>query len=244
MTNKVVTMNGRAVQVVEGNDAFWASFAAGNWEPDTLKAFNDHITADTVVLDIGAWIGATALYAATRGREVYAFEPDPAAFATLKANIELNQLPAKVTLCNAAIGTAAGSIQLWSAGRFGDSMSSAVKTGQRAHVTVECIKLSDLLRQFESEHLFVKMDIEGFEYEVIPAAARALGRQDMTLLLAVHPQLVQNRLLLAMKSLRLYISLFRVGNVFDLSGRRLRLARSLPAILLGRAANALIVKAV
>ena len=42
------------------------------------------------VIDVGANVGDTALYFAERGAEVVAYEPDPANFRWLLANLDLN----------------------------------------------------------------------------------------------------------------------------------------------------------
>src|SRR5262249_10904497 len=65
--------------VAEGHAHYWRQLAVGAWEKETFAIFAEHINKKTTVVDIGAFIGATALYAAYLGRRVYAFEPDPVA---------------------------------------------------------------------------------------------------------------------------------------------------------------------
>src|SRR5258708_34817363 len=66
---------------------FWGWFDSGVWEPETFEIFDSYVTPDTFFLDIGSWIGPTALYAASKARRVICLEPDPIAAAKLRCNI-------------------------------------------------------------------------------------------------------------------------------------------------------------
>jgi hypothetical protein len=88
---KTVSVKALSVQVYGcSNQDFWAKVDSGRWEPDTYALFDDLITPDSLFLDIGAWIGSTALYAAQKSAKAIAFEPDPIAFSSLSANALLN----------------------------------------------------------------------------------------------------------------------------------------------------------
>jgi len=56
---------------------------------------------DKVIVDVGAFVGDTALYYANFGAIVYAYEPHPVNFYWLKKNIELNpQLKDRIKIFN------------------------------------------------------------------------------------------------------------------------------------------------
>jgi FkbM family methyltransferase len=60
---------------------------------------------DKIIVDVGAFVGDTALYYANFGAIVYAYEPHPVNFYWLKKNIELNpQLKGKIKIFNEAVG--------------------------------------------------------------------------------------------------------------------------------------------
>jgi hypothetical protein len=60
---------------------------------------------DKVVVDIGAFVGDTALYYANFGAIVYAYEQHPINFYWLKKNIELNpHLKDRIKIFNEAVG--------------------------------------------------------------------------------------------------------------------------------------------
>lgn len=132
-----------------------------------------------VVLDCGANVGAVTGPLAETGATVHAFEPDPFAFEKLSERVAgMNN----VVLHNAAVGVAAGKVQLMRAANFDDNpMSGSVKstiiTGGRnideadgATIAVTMIALPDLIREIAAktgELAFPKMDIEGAELDLL-----------------------------------------------------------------------------
>jgi FkbM family methyltransferase len=132
-----------------------------------------------VVLDCGANVGAVTGPLAETGATVHAFEPDPFAFAKLSERVAGMD---NVVLHNAAVGVAAGSVQLMRAANFDDnpmagSVKSTVIAGGRnideadgATIAVTMIALPDLIREIAGKHgevAFLKMDIEGAELDLL-----------------------------------------------------------------------------
>lgn len=170
-------------------DSFWDRVESGKWEPETLNALHQIVAPGDKVIDVGAWIGITALYAASLGGDVIAYEPDPKAVAEMQANLALNQ-GFSVSVNPIALSTEAGTALLRSKS-LGDSMSSLVRKagGVTESVEVECRAIGMEARE---EHFagvrVVKVDIEGHEFELLPPMMRALrsGRFQGDLLLSTH----------------------------------------------------------
>src|SRR5690606_6717528 len=92
---------------------FWKTVHKGVWEPLTFRIFDSFLDADHSFIDIGAWVGPTALYGSTRAQHCYAIEPDPVAFKTLRQNVSLNpRLTHKITCSQVGIGAATGTMTL------------------------------------------------------------------------------------------------------------------------------------
>jgi FkbM family methyltransferase len=152
--------------------AFWRSAANGRWEPRTYKILSEFLNAGSVYCDIGAWIGPTAIYAAKKCKEVFAFEPDPVAYRYLRWNIELNQLD-NVRSFNFAISNRL-SLQKMSSfgGSLGDSMSSLLPNEDQAGEVSEVLTMTweNIIDISKIDKIdFIKIDIEGGEFEVLPA---------------------------------------------------------------------------
>jgi FkbM family methyltransferase len=127
-----------------------------------------------VILDCGANIGISTLYFAINhpNSTIYAFEPDKSIFELLAKNVQDNKLP-NVVLYNDAIWTE--NIEL-SFSNKGSEASQIDTTGVSA-TKVNAIQFSEYLSKFEKID-FVKMDIEGAEFNVIKDCANQLYKID------------------------------------------------------------------
>ena len=61
------------------------------YEPKVVALFTSLLRKDSIVFDIGAWIGNYTLLAATKAKQVIALETNPDNIARLKSNISLNE---------------------------------------------------------------------------------------------------------------------------------------------------------
>ncbi len=141
-------------------------------------------SARPVIIDCGSNIGLTVLYFKHLypDASIVAFEPQPDAFAALKANVESNNL-SSVRLVNAAVvGNGEPEVTVYSDPSVpGDMKATAVKRiADLGHqplkeVRVRAVRLSDYL----PEHVdMLKLDVEGAELEVLEEAAPGLSRVD------------------------------------------------------------------
>jgi FkbM family methyltransferase len=140
-----------------------------------------------VAIDVGANIGyMTSLFAARVGPtgRVEAFEPHPRIFARLKHNVQ-SFLPACTTvrIQNIALAGRDGSAQLIEPPIFGINEGastvargmSASEPGGRNGFEVRTAKFDSL---FTCDHIaLMKVDVEGFEGEVLAGAEHALAQR-------------------------------------------------------------------
>jgi FkbM family methyltransferase len=126
------------------------------------------------VLDVGAFVGDTALYYARRGAFVVAVEPVPGNFELMLRNLELNpDLKSRILPINAAVGGEDGFVEL-SCEAPVDGGASVYGPG-RLKFRVRSVRLSTLLREIERMGVdlnsfkvkVLKMDCKGCEYDVI-----------------------------------------------------------------------------
>lgn len=122
--------------------------------------------------DIGANIGSyTILAASEAGASVVAFEPIPTTFHWLTLNCKLNQLEEKVSLHN--IGLGRSEAELTFSGNQ-DTMNHVLADGESTlkGVKVPVLPLDQVLSQTP---VICKIDVEGFETEVIAGASKTLA---------------------------------------------------------------------
>ena len=117
-----------------------------------------------VIVDIGAYVGDSALYFASKGAMVIAYEPDPSNFRTLLYNLRLNPaLQERIVPVNAAAGrdgTVTFHTGLGGGSRIYASTSEAVE--------VRSVSLRTLLHDHSlTKPFLLKSDCKGGEFDLV-----------------------------------------------------------------------------
>lgn len=171
-----------------------AEFSSG-FEAGTLRFFDVALPHCDRMVDFGAYVGFTTLYAATHGTAVHAFEPSPGNFALLSANVAANPALARhITLHRHGLGAREEVVTLYAKGQA-DSGSSIFRDVERAGVLRGAPDAAVALRDAASVlqevgldgRTLLKIDIEGAEYTVLPAIAALLAAHRPWLHLSFHP---------------------------------------------------------
>lgn len=166
---------------------FWDWFEEPGWEPCTVTIFERVLGPGMRYLDLGAFIGQTALYAACRGCQVTALEPDPEAFAELERNVALNpSLAPAIRLLPVALALEDGEADL----HVGHLSRSSLLAGDQT-VRVRTISPETLAAELGNVD-FVKIDVEGAEYLFLPRLVAALHGKP-AIYLSTHPGLLLDR---------------------------------------------------
>ena len=127
-------------------------------------------------VDIGANIGSyTVLASAHVGAETSAIEPVFKTFEHLLKNIELNQIQEKVKAHNIALGSAKGRINFTTT--F-DTMNHVVQNEGTGVANIEVNTLDDLVGNLPTP-ILLKIDVEGYETEVLKGASETLRRPEL-----------------------------------------------------------------
>jgi FkbM family methyltransferase len=185
-----IEIGGEVVQInAEGHEKFIRVVNSIGWEDDTFRFLKKYCSSSTTFLDIGAWIGLMSIYARRLGAKVICVEPDPKAFAELQLNLELNGCTG-VTAINKAVGKETGKLELYYDGELAKSTSSAVKTNAAScQITVEVFPLQQLAEMVATEdNCVVKIDIEGYEYELRDQISALLGQLNAAAHFSLHPR--------------------------------------------------------
>jgi FkbM family methyltransferase len=130
--------------------------------------------SDWFVLDIGAFVGDTALYYTRRGAFVVTVEPLPSNYETMFGNLDLNpELKPRVVPVNAAVSGVDGFVEF----RY----NVAVDDGASVHgigrfiAKVKSMRLSTLIRRLENRGIdmsrfkvrVLRVDCKGYEFELM-----------------------------------------------------------------------------
>lgn len=167
--------NGKKIIIFPGNpisSSFVYSACHDQVEIEALRALADE---NTIFLDIGANIGSYSICLADKVREVYAFEAHPITANLCRMNFLLNQIDASHVITK-AIG-ASNSLRYFSNMSKGSPINAFVQKNDNA-IQVQTITLDQFIESHQfakNANFLVKIDVEGFEHEVLAGAAHFLA---------------------------------------------------------------------
>jgi FkbM family methyltransferase len=185
----------------------FAIFLQGGFEPETIKTYKKYVDPGTVVLDIGANIGAHTLPLAKMVGEtgkVIAFEPTDYAFGKLKNNLSLNgALASRVTAIQALlVGTLSEEIpeaipSSWPLERIADNVGVSHPIHGGTFNTLSGAIPTRLDEWFEKNpegHIeFIKMDVDGYEIGVLEGASQTLTKHRPVIVMEFAPYIFEER---------------------------------------------------
>jgi len=171
----------------------WDFIASGKWEPESFSVFKKFIKETDVVIDIGSWAGPLTIFAAHLASFVHSIDPDPVIFKQLLYNVNLNpKISSKVKCHNLAIWNSSSTQTLFSRNVFGDSASSLIQRtrDKDERTTVQTISFKEFLDKEKIEKVdFIKMDVEGAEFFILPSIKNELMKLSFpTLLISFHTE--------------------------------------------------------
>lgn len=146
---------------------------------DSSEYVLDYLDRSEIILDIGANIGQTAFRMlqnqANKGLHpaVYAFEPYPKTFRKLEHNIALNQAKG-IHAFNLGLGSEKGTLHM-TQHTPSNSGGFRMTTDTSNSVSVPVCSLDEFVSEQALSRIdFIKIDVEGFETEVLKGARQTI----------------------------------------------------------------------
>ena len=156
-----------------------------------MQVVKSHMPAQGVAIDIGAHVGLWSRYLVDHFKTVIAFEPVPAHIECFKANLakELRADPdSRVILYQHALGSEHGHITIETTpDNSGNAHVSAPGSKPNGHgVQVPLYKLDEHILAGHSVS-FIKIDVEGFELEVLKGGEQTIKREKPVMVIEQKP---------------------------------------------------------
>lgn len=165
---------------------------AGAYEPDVTAVFRRHLRPGMAVLDVGAnvgWFTMLSAHLVGPAGHVLAVEPNPRNARLIEAGRRRNGY-GHVTVAQVAAGRETGLLVLHADRSNGTTSAIADDLDSLlAAETVPCLRLDDLADPSRA-YAFVKLDVEGAEYNALRGAEGLLARDRPVLVSELSPDLM------------------------------------------------------
>lgn len=152
----------------------------GQWGPsfgemflqDPYKKYVDEANLNgRPVIDIGANIGDSAIYFALHGaKRVTAFEPFPGWYRLAQENIKANKLENVCEVVGMGVGGRSGELtedETYNNFFKGDANTPMLMKGANPDGKLPMISLSEIVNKYGVDKGFLKVDCEGYEYDIL-----------------------------------------------------------------------------
>ena len=154
---------GAAIKALYANPPDWPEMAV--WEK--------RLAPGDLFLDVGANVGTYTVFAASLGASVIAFEPAHDTAALLRENVALNGYD-DVEVVEAAVGAAEGAVH------FTTGLDCVNRVDDHGGTSVSMVTLDSVIG--DRMVAGMKVDVEGFEIDVLRGASRALADRRIDLM--------------------------------------------------------------
>lgn len=169
---------------------FMGKLSSGNWEKDTYNVFKQVKDLNKTAIDIGGWIGPTAIWLSNNFKNVVVVEADKIALNALKANLKTSNCD-NVKIIERPIYSESN-VELYFGNNsnintnMGDS-TSQLKNGitNSDDYKVLTISLNDIIKESDDVS-FIKIDIEGGEEYIIPELFQTCSKNGYDLWISFH----------------------------------------------------------
>jgi len=144
----------------------------GLMEYDDMAFLLHFLRPNDLFIDIGANVGAYTILASSEiNAKTIAIEPVPSTFRNLIDNISINQMQEKVKALNIGLGSRNGKLQFT---KSFDTVNHVATENETDTIEVDISTLDSILLT-ETTPALLKIDVEGFETEVLNGAEKTLA---------------------------------------------------------------------
>ena len=165
------------------------------YEAENFEFLTNSCKPGAVIIDIGAHIGLFSVIASQitgAAGKVYAFEPAPSTYELLQKTLAINHNESVIETFQKAVGRETGKITFFVSDGQADNGNSLVnyKDDRPLHgIDVEVTSVDAFIKEKKINRLdFIKIDVEGAEYDTLRGAAETLQNLRPVCIVAIHPE--------------------------------------------------------
>ena len=167
------------------------------WPDPNFESLSCLAQSKSTLLDIGANVGVYALRTAARASHcrVTAIEAHPRTFARLCANAEMNA-GLRVELLHAAVAAESGTLRLYDVEQGDSGLATAIARpgmNEKRAIDVQAVTLDELVSARGLEPDLLKIDVEGYEPDVLAGGEKTIARLKPCIVLEWTPEWSRGR---------------------------------------------------
>jgi len=178
------------------NLSFW-KFNYNQWENETFEVFDKLLSKDKIFINIGGWIGTTAMYGSRLSKHVYSIEADNNSFNDMVINLKTN-CKYNYTLINKAIFNIDnieikfGKNKFLKNSKMNDSTSQIYNDDDiitNDYYLIKTITIENIIEKYKintSEISLIKIDIEGGEENILNEIFDIHSKYNIPLYISFH----------------------------------------------------------
>ena len=126
-----------------------------------------------IFLDVGSYIGYYSILLSSLFEKIYSFEPQLTKFSILNNNVSMNKLNHKITTYNLGLGDAKFETFGGAVHRGKLLRSSGFHINPNGNEKIKISKGDDIFN-LKNQKISIKIDVEGFEYQVLKGLHKLL----------------------------------------------------------------------
>jgi FkbM family methyltransferase len=191
-TNHITTVDGCRFICQVDTQTERSAVLEGGYDDFPKKICEPFLTPEGTCIDVGANVGFWSCWFArvkTTG-VVYSFEPSQRNFTRLMGNAELNQLARRIRGYRCGLSNSEETRVLYRSSDYGslsvEKPTENSATDSNNEGVVELRMLDSFLPEINTPIEFIKIDVEGFEYEVIAGGIELIKRDKPAILFEVN----------------------------------------------------------
>lgn len=165
--------------IQKGLKAATGNLYCGLMEFEEMSFVLHFLNENDLFIDIGANVGTYTVLASGYCRaQTIAIEPIPVTFRHLTDNIAINHISSLVSAFNIGLGSNRSKLKftsMWDT--YNNVITDDNLVKEKYFIEVEVRTLDDLLQ--DKQPLLLKIDVEGFEYDIIKGATQTLAKSSL-----------------------------------------------------------------
>ncbi len=165
---------------------------SANYEPEVWNWLKQYTVPGSIILDVGAQFGLYSMLAhrhiGNEGR-IFAFEPSPDTIAVLRRHLVSNNMSDRVEIVQAAVGPEEGEVTFHMSGTHPSNTlaPTTVDPVKLTPMTVKAVTVDGFCRQRQLKPTILKIDVEGWELQVLRGATEVIQNPSLTICVEMHP---------------------------------------------------------